>query len=440
MTAPPTDHTRKFTHRRDVRVAAAFLLTLAMLLPLAFLFARFWDSTGADRDFVRDERRGVAYLRPLTRLLGSLTEAQSTAVAGKKVEVTAIRSAMGSVDGVDRAEGDALRASQRWDELRTRIDTVVTRSPKGADAYRAYSEVTDLTVDLMLKIGDTSKLILDPELDSYYLMEATLLRLPQVLVNAGRVADLSVLAGQAGDVATGTGNTGDNTGNTGDATGTGGQPGASEANADSSVRLAIARDRVASATAAIHSGLSKSFRATGSEKLGPNLVGPLDAFRTAADRVAPTSALIDVGTPRLAPETVSADRDALQRAALQFGDTVLIELDGLLADRADRIDGERTTAPVTLALGALVAVGILWLRLPRAEALRTDAGVPAGVDDTLLSDHVAEPTPERPAARTTGGPEDYELLDARDLLAAVELVRVGRAVKPRPQEPDDDSQ
>ena len=47
---------------------------------------------------------------------------------------------------------------------------------------------------LILQVGDASNLTLDPDLDSYYLMDTLQFRLPAVLDNAGRSADLAVLA------------------------------------------------------------------------------------------------------------------------------------------------------------------------------------------------------------------------------------------------------
>src|SRR6266545_2730857 len=304
--------------RRSLRIAAAFAVVAAVLLPLAFVFAQFWTSTGDNLRFVNDERRGVAYLQPLVRLLGTLTDAQSAATRGKPIDVAQLRAAVAAVDAVDQAQDDRLRTRQRWSQLRAQIEAATARGTfTGEDAYATYSETNDLVLSLMAKIGDTSNLILHPELDSYYLMDTALLRLPQVLVDAGRLADLSALL-------------------------------ASTKSATGSAQLAVARDR----------------GATTSKTLGPNLLGQLDAFRSAANDLAPSSLLLRQSDTGLDPEALASARAQLERATLQMAGTTLAELDALLSVRGDHLDGQRTAALVAFLIGALAGAVVLWQRLP----------------------------------------------------------------------------
>src|SRR6266545_2830 len=306
--------------RRSLRIAAAFAVVAAVLLPLAFVFAQFWTSTGDNLRFVNDERRGVAYLQPLVRLLGTLTDAQSAATRGKPIDVAQLRAAVAAVDAVDQAQDDRLRTRQRWSQLRAQIEAATARGTfTGEDAYATYSETNDLVLSLLAKIGDTSNLILDPQLDSYYLMDTALLRLPQVLVDAGRLADLSALPG----------------------------PSKSAAGA---VQLAVARDRVATTADAVDVGLRKSFNATSSKTLGPNLLGQLDAFRSAAKDLAPSSSLLPQSGTGLDPQVLASARVQLGQATVQMAGTTLAELDALLSARTGRLDSKRVAALVALLL------------------------------------------------------------------------------------------
>jgi len=69
-------------------VAVVLLLAVGGLY--GALVGQLKSATDEDESFVALERHGVAYLRPLTRLVGELTAAQSAAVRGAAVE-TAIR-------------------------------------------------------------------------------------------------------------------------------------------------------------------------------------------------------------------------------------------------------------------------------------------------------------------------------------------------------------
>lgn len=75
-----------------------------------------------------------------------------------------------------KREGSAPDLIQkRWTELKTQWTSM---SP--ADAVAAHTKlITDLRT-IIAHAGDTSNLILDPDLDSYYLMDVTLLALPQM--------------------------------------------------------------------------------------------------------------------------------------------------------------------------------------------------------------------------------------------------------------------
>ena len=60
---------------------------LALLLPMAYVFGRFWVSTGDAAQFISTERHGADYVRPLGQLLDALVQAQSSAVRGQPVDV-----------------------------------------------------------------------------------------------------------------------------------------------------------------------------------------------------------------------------------------------------------------------------------------------------------------------------------------------------------------
>ena len=183
------------TGRRAVRVAIGAALAVALLTPVAVLFTLVWSSTGDRMAFAADERRGVAYLGPLTRLLSVVTDAQAEAVSGKPINPEPVRAAIVEVDAIDAELGGQLRTTDRWTTIRGIIQERTGR--RWNDTIEAYTQFSDLVTQLMelnRKVGDGSRLILDPQLDSYYVMNAALLRIPEILVDSGRYTDLSVLA------------------------------------------------------------------------------------------------------------------------------------------------------------------------------------------------------------------------------------------------------
>lgn len=335
-TASPS---RSATGPRAVRTATAMVVAVVLLFPAAVLFAQVWTSTGDKLSFSADERRGVAYLGPLTRLLSAVTDAQSTAVRGEPVDASAVEAAVAAVDAVDARLGSELRSTDRWTAIRAivRQRTAQRAWATPADAYTQYSDLVTTLMALNRKVADASRLILDPELDGYYVMNAAVLRIPEILVDSGRYADLSVLGdrGPADEAAL--------------------------------AQLTAARNRVAINAADLGSGLETAFGDTDSVSLGAGLTRPLDDFRTAVDAVAPSTSLL-APAPQRSLSDLRTDQDRLRGAALTVQSAALDELDQLLADRQSATWKTRWIAVGAVVLGLLLAgaaVALLLRRRPR---------------------------------------------------------------------------
>lgn len=379
--------------RRGPRILVAVGLLFALGGLFGALAAQLRSAIEADAGFVAAERHGVAYLRPLIRLVAELTGAQSASVRGAAVDPVALNAAIAAVSEVDRSSGAALRTEKRWAGLRGQIEKIMAERPAGRAALERYTDVVTLAIELGRIVGDTSNLILDPETDTYYLMDAALLQLPTVLAGAGRAADHAYLAaakdGRAGD--------------------DGGR-----------VDVAVARQQVAAANEAIGTGLRKAMDATTHGDLGSGLTEQLDIFRSAVDQVASPAALRQADSGADAGALFAAAR-RVRDAALPLAGAVLAGLDDLLADRETSLYEQRTYALATAAAGVVLGVVLLWWSVPPRGRVPGDAAV-AERDESAHPLDVASVSVQLPA------------VDARDLLAIEELVHVGRGVRPRPKD------
>lgn len=176
------------------------LLCLAYAVPFtAIICYQIVIGVGANVRFAQQEKRGNAYLRPLVELLvtvpDAIREAGAPGQSGVPAErAAAIDQAWKDVAAVQAEHGVALdfteaglhqreRAdiapalvSERWSALRAELPRLTaTEIAQGRDRL-----VSDLR-RMISHAGDTSNLILDPDLDSYYLMDVTLLALPQTI-------------------------------------------------------------------------------------------------------------------------------------------------------------------------------------------------------------------------------------------------------------------
>ncbi len=73
-------------------------------------------------------------------------------------------------------------------KLRNLVNTFEDQNPK--DVFDAYTFIIEQEMGLIVKVGDMSNLILDPDLDTFYLMDAVVNKLPLLSEYTGRIRGL----------------------------------------------------------------------------------------------------------------------------------------------------------------------------------------------------------------------------------------------------------
>ncbi|MDG9668626.1 methyl-accepting chemotaxis protein [Hahella sp. CR1] len=151
---------------------------VALLLPLIWVTYLLSDEMDIRINFGAQEILGVEYLNPLQNLLDQAGEYKVAVAANSSVTqiVSRLEKAMSALEKEQQRSGVALKTAEQYANLQkawgqSRAKPGVTE----ADALIAA------TRELIAKAGDTSNLILDPDLDTYYVMDALLLKLPNSL-------------------------------------------------------------------------------------------------------------------------------------------------------------------------------------------------------------------------------------------------------------------
>src|SRR3954470_4213529 len=171
------------------------LLGLVLLAPAAFALHAYWSVQGDTLAFADSERVGVRYLAPANDLALRVIAARGVAVRASTGDAAAkaalpdavakVQEAVTGVDAADKADGAAINMTSAWKDARETI--LAARDAKGFDAAATAA------VGLIVSVGDGSKLILDPDLDSYYVIDTLITKLPAMADNAGRAGDLQVV-------------------------------------------------------------------------------------------------------------------------------------------------------------------------------------------------------------------------------------------------------
>ena len=197
------------------RIAAVgALVMITIVIALYFFIAKRFSK---DIAFTALERSGNQYQRPLETLLEKIPEHQMLArryLAGQSNLRERLTEVEGRVDAgmqalhaVDTQLGVALqftteglakrkREHCKWDTLHQEWESLKSglSGQSATDSDKAHAHLISDVRTMITHAGDTSNLILDSDLDSYYLMDATLVALPQT---QDRLATIEMLGQDA---------------------------------------------------------------------------------------------------------------------------------------------------------------------------------------------------------------------------------------------------
>jgi serine phosphatase RsbU (regulator of sigma subunit) len=191
---PATDFMDRLKYpQKFALISVLFAAPLGVMMVL--LFAQFQQQV----DLSRRELQGTEYLKTLRQLWISLPQLEQTALATNQnitPEVLRLESEVSNefliLEKIDRVLGPTLKTTQQtqtlqalWKNLQANQQqwSPETRQAVLADIVTQVKQLRDI-------VGNESGLILDPELDSYYLMDASLVEIPKL---QQYLADVKVL-------------------------------------------------------------------------------------------------------------------------------------------------------------------------------------------------------------------------------------------------------
>ncbi|MBI3814849.1 MAG: response regulator [Nitrospinae bacterium] len=178
------------------------MIGVAFSLPIVVLLFLTIKGINYDIGFNQLEKYGNKYQRPLERLLEHISQHRllshrvlsgNNQIKGMLSKKEAeIEGDFKALSDVDKEIGEVLQVTdeglakrkrghyrvgtlkKEWEELKSGLSSL---KPEESDARHRHL-IGDIRT-MITHIGDTSNLILDPDLDTYYMMDVTLLALPQ---------------------------------------------------------------------------------------------------------------------------------------------------------------------------------------------------------------------------------------------------------------------
>ncbi len=181
--------------------AKAIVISAMFMVPIAWLAVTYYKDKGAAVAFSAKERVGVAYARETLPLLPALQAQRKAAVgaaatgkpAANDAEVrTAVEAALKRLAAAQAAMGAELATEKAHAALLQAVQALPPTSVGIEKVLEAHNNVLKAFVTLITASTDHSNLTLDPDLDTYYLMDASLGALPQVAESIALMRDMAV--------------------------------------------------------------------------------------------------------------------------------------------------------------------------------------------------------------------------------------------------------
>jgi methyl-accepting chemotaxis protein len=292
----------------------ALLVVTAFMVPIGMLGWFYWANAESQIEFAEQERRGVEWLQAWTPALRAAHEHRAMVARAGAGDATAApaaaaaadrwRAALGTLADVDRRLGEALQTGTRVADLQRTMQAASAASSR-------VGEVHDLAIAALLSagaaVGDSSNLVLDPDLDAFYLMQTSVIEGPGLVDALARTRDAGVALAGAQGAATAA-------------------PLRALAEAGSVARVGADRQRT---------GLARASASNAALEAPLGAVAKLDAVVGSLDAAARAM----TGSER--PADAWASATAGLEASYALNAEAMKQLDGLLVARIERLQGDR---------------------------------------------------------------------------------------------------
>ncbi len=186
---------------KNTKIKSRLFFTLILLsIPLfCLLFLTIITQNRAIR-FGEKEILGVAYNRLLFDLMKDYRNALSLLHTDtQQSNQTEFESILSSIDRTEKyllpihaKNGLDLDTKEKFDQLKTEQEIFAKNifAKKNTESQESALKILEILTKLNAYVGDTSNLILDPDLDSYYLMDITLIKIPNLMEVSTQIESL----------------------------------------------------------------------------------------------------------------------------------------------------------------------------------------------------------------------------------------------------------
>ncbi len=178
------------------------LMAFIFFLPLATFMYLLISEINGEIKLAEKERQGAEYNQSVIQYIKSIQQHRGMANAflngdaSFKEKIILMQSQIEkdikTIDNVDKKFGPVLKTTDKWNELKERWQVLKKQlfSMKARDCFNRHTMFIRDILGLMVYVADVSKLTLEPEMDTYYLMDTVVNKLPLSIEYAGQIRGL----------------------------------------------------------------------------------------------------------------------------------------------------------------------------------------------------------------------------------------------------------
>ncbi len=314
----------------------AAVIALTFMLPIVVLAYNYFSNQASQIDFSAKERVGLLYQRDLMpllpllqrqRLLTVTAAAKAAGQAGDSLDQVqaAIKTKTEKLATTQALHGVALGTQKAYVQWLDSAKALAAAGTSVDAVFAAHTAHVQALLDLLGVATDGSNLTLDPDIDTYYLMDVALFRLPTMIESAAQLRGLGaavLLSGSATPLQT--------------------------------RRLVEGAAALLSNQSAVEQGIAKAIAYNADVKT---------TVKVQADTAAINAFLTRIDSTVLRPEGPQGEADAHVAVAneaiaamLKFGEQATDKLDALIATRVANLESARNFAAAVTVCSLLMAI------------------------------------------------------------------------------------
>lgn len=175
----------------------ASIISFVFVLPLTILAWYFTTTQLAQIEFASKERVGLSVLREFVPIYAGLLKTQNASIAesggfdaGNRFQEgkDQTNSALSAFEKFLADTHDELHIQSDFDKLKTAwVSTASFTGGASDDARAVFDPANAAMLTVINRIGDNSNLVLDPDVDSFYLINSLVLGFPQLAEGMGQL-------------------------------------------------------------------------------------------------------------------------------------------------------------------------------------------------------------------------------------------------------------